>query len=98
MSSGDGEISAHKISLKGLATGWTHAKQLAGQGAGNMGDDRGPRFVWPGVGPKLTSGLISRKQRDRDPLGCARAWAAVWAGFTGLGWQWIRRPELAHVD
>ncbi|GMN54367.1 hypothetical protein TIFTF001_023503 [Ficus carica] len=47
MSNGDGEISAHKISLKGLATGWIHARQLAGQGAGNMGDDRGPRFVWP---------------------------------------------------
>ncbi|GMN65075.1 hypothetical protein TIFTF001_034155 [Ficus carica] len=47
MSSGGGEISAHKISLKGLATGWIDTRQLAGQGAGNMGDDRGPRFVWP---------------------------------------------------
>ena len=62
MSNG-GEILAHKISLKGLAIGSTHARQLTGQGAGGYGRGSRPRFVWLGVGPQLTFGLISREQR-----------------------------------
>ena len=45
MSSSDGEIAAHKMSLRGLATSWIQVRQLAGQGAGNNGDERRPRFV-----------------------------------------------------
>ncbi|GMN20933.1 hypothetical protein TIFTF001_045407 [Ficus carica] len=65
MSSGDGEILAHKISLKGLATGWIHARQLAGQGAGNNGNDRGPSFVCAGVGLKLARLGLFHRNRGR---------------------------------